>query len=63
MMTELFVTEKVKISELIPNEINPRKIKEAEKRKLWEDCERQPNFIDEAEIVFFSEDEIKEFLS
>lgn len=35
-MTELFKTEKVKISDLIPNEINPRKIKEIEKRKLWE---------------------------
>jgi len=35
-MTELFITEKVKISDLIPNEINPRKIKEIEKRKLWE---------------------------
>ncbi len=35
-MNELFKTEKVKISELIPNEINPRKIKEIEKRKLWE---------------------------
>lgn len=35
-MNELFKTEKVKISDLIPNEINPRKIKEIEKRKLWE---------------------------
>lgn len=35
-MIELFITEKVKISDLIPNEINPRKIKEIEKRKLWE---------------------------
>lgn len=34
-MTELFITEKVKISELIPSEINPRKIKESKKRELW----------------------------
>jgi hypothetical protein len=36
MINELFVTEKVLVSELIPSIKNPRKIKADEKRKLWE---------------------------
>jgi hypothetical protein len=36
MINELFVTEKVKVSELVPSSKNPRKIKQEEKRKLWE---------------------------
>lgn len=34
-MTDLFVTEKVRIADLIPSDINPRKIKESKKRELW----------------------------
>jgi hypothetical protein len=34
-MEDLFVTEKVRIADLIPSEINPRKIKESKKRELW----------------------------
>ncbi len=36
MINELFLTEKVKVSNLIPSVKNPRKIKAEEKRKLWE---------------------------
>ena len=35
-MTELFVTEKRKVSELVPYEKNPRKISSKEKRELEE---------------------------
>lgn len=36
MINELFITEKVKVSELVPSSKNPRKIKQEERRKLWE---------------------------
>lgn len=36
MIQELFKTERVKVAELVPNVKNPRKIKQAEKQKLWE---------------------------
>lgn len=36
MVNELFVTEKVMVRELVPSSKNPRKIKQEEKRKLWE---------------------------
>lgn len=36
MINELFITEKVKVNELVPSSKNPRKIKQEEKRKLWE---------------------------
>jgi hypothetical protein len=36
MINELFVTDKVKVSDLVPRLNNPRKIKAEEKRKLWE---------------------------
>ena len=32
---ELFVTEKVSVAELVPHTLNPRKIKQLEKGKLW----------------------------
>lgn len=35
-MNELFFTEKVRVSDLVPHVANPRKIKAEEKRKLWE---------------------------
>lgn len=35
-ITELFKTVRVKFKDLVPNEINPRKIKEAKKHQLWE---------------------------
>lgn len=40
MINELFVTEKVKVHELVPRADNPRKIKADEKRKLWERIKR-----------------------
>ncbi|GGD45077.1 hypothetical protein GCM10011514_06400 [Emticicia aquatilis] len=36
MINELFITEKVKVSELVPSSKNPRKIKQEERKKLWE---------------------------
>ncbi|TDB64402.1 ParB N-terminal domain-containing protein [Arundinibacter roseus] len=36
MINELFVTQRVAISELVPHVKNPRKIKATEKQKLWE---------------------------
>lgn len=35
-ITELFETVKVKFKDLVPNAINPRKIKQAKKQQLWE---------------------------
>ena len=35
-INELFKTEKVKVSDLVPHVKNPRKIKQEEKKKLWE---------------------------
>lgn len=35
-MNELFRTERVRVSELVPNVKNPRKIKAEQKRRLWE---------------------------
>ncbi|PWJ50280.1 hypothetical protein CLV98_1424 [Dyadobacter jejuensis] len=36
MINELFSTERVRIADLVPHVKNPRKIKAAEKQKLWE---------------------------
>lgn len=36
MINELFKTEQVRIGDLVPHVKNPRKIKAAEKQKLWE---------------------------
>ena len=36
MINELFRTERVRIGDLVPHVKNPRKIKAAEKQKLWE---------------------------
>lgn len=36
MIKELFITEKVKVADLVPRTDNPRKIKAEEKKKLWE---------------------------
>ena len=36
MINELFKTERVRIGDLVPHVKNPRKIKAAEKQKLWE---------------------------
>lgn len=36
MINELFRTERVRVSELVPNVKNPRKIKAEQKRRLWE---------------------------
>jgi hypothetical protein len=39
-MKELFVTNRVTVRDLVPNRINPRKIKSEEKKKLWERLNR-----------------------
>lgn len=36
MINELFQTDRVRVSELVPHVKNPRKIKAEQKRKLWE---------------------------
>jgi hypothetical protein len=36
MINELFITKRVRVGDLVPSSKNPRKIKQEEKRKLWE---------------------------